>query len=150
MSSILRPWVEQLSRRKQAVLLAAIRGCDGAPKGDPSKAMLWALRWDVLFPDDPNADPFNTKTFMGYKLDLHQKQIEFLSSLDQYPFHFVMHFFHACEIIGYEHPDSKLSLYYQGLYNRFCIDHLHTNPETHEQMNHRLKDQIQPVSSQTV
>jgi hypothetical protein len=61
MPKLMREWTENLTIRQQAVLVSAVRGCDGAPKDDPSKSILWALRWDILHPsEDGRRSPQNT------------------------------------------------------------------------------------------
>lgn len=137
---VMRRWTHGISRRMGAVLAAAVRGCDGAPKHDPSKAVLWALRFDVLNPDDDQLDPAKSTGFMGYVPDLDQKRNEMLGSLDQYPFHFVMHLLHAAEICGYFHPDPTRREWWLRLYVEACQCHLHVDPESKTQLIYRLRD----------
>lgn len=40
--------------------------------------------------------PFDPKMWDAYKM-------EFLASIDHYPNHWLLHFMHACEIVGYKH-----------------------------------------------
>jgi hypothetical protein len=123
----------------QAVLISAVRGCDGAPKNDPSKPILWALRWDTINPSDESFDPNTTTSFMGYTVDLKVAVRQFLGSMDPYPLHFVTHLLHAAEICGYFHPDEKIRGFWQSFYNRACSA-LHMNPETQAELVHRLRD----------
>lgn len=139
--AIQREWTWSLPIRQQAVLLAAIRGCDGAPKDDPSKSILWALRWDILHPSSAGINPTKTKSFMGIRPSLYGDVGRFLSSLDQYPLHFVMHLCHAAEIIGYKHPDDITRAFWRDLYETIATDNLHMTPETVEEMDARLCDE---------
>jgi hypothetical protein len=50
MPSILQSWVEKLGLRHQGVLVSAMRGCDLAPRHDPSKLAQRLLRGAVLEP----------------------------------------------------------------------------------------------------
>lgn len=137
---VTRRWTHALSRRMQAVLISAVRGCDGAPKHDPSKSVLWALRWDTLNPSDDHFNPRTTTSFMGYTATRDKDLQTFLGSLDQYPFHFVMHVLHAAEICGYFHPDESRRSWWFSLYIRACLQHLHVTPETKDEVVERLRD----------
>lgn len=140
MPSIMRAWTEQLTIRQQAMLISAVRGCDGAPKDDPSKSLLWALRWVVLKPSEVGVDPHHTESFMGYRPTLVEDTHRFLQSLDQYPFHFVMHLMHAAEIIGYKHPDEATRLGWGEFYRRIVEGNVHCQVETEAMMDQRLAD----------
>jgi flavin-dependent thymidylate synthase len=48
MNSVLQDWVMKLPRRHQGVLLASVRGCDTAPKDDPSKALARCYRGMIV------------------------------------------------------------------------------------------------------
>jgi hypothetical protein len=138
--SIMRVWTDNLTIRQQAVLLTAIRGCDAASKSDPSKSILWALRWEILYPSERTVDPTRTKSFMGITSSLHEDIRVFQASLDQYPFHFVMHLMHAIEIVGYKHHHHQVRAFWNELYLDLVRENLHCNPETEEQMDERLAD----------
>lgn len=130
MPSVIKAWVFQQPLRMQAVLLAAIRGCDGKSKEDKSKVIVRALR-NVLM---VNADP--TNSFMHEDLTLEQVA-EFVEDLDQYPTHFVTHLSHAAEIVGFKHPDSSVRGRWLDLYRKM-VKSLHYNPETEAQLDIRL------------
>jgi hypothetical protein len=136
----MREWTEELTIRQQAVLIAAVRGCDGAPKDDPSKSVLWALRWVVLHPSEEGVDPHKTHSFMGYTSTLAEDTRRFLRSLDQYPFHFIMHLMHAAEIIGYKHPDAHIRSQWCWIYMAMVQGNLHCAPESEAMMDERLRD----------
>lgn len=64
---------------------------------------------------------------------------DYLQTLDAVPHHFQLHFMHAAEIVGYEHPDPKIGGWWQMLYYKLAND-MHLAPETREAMNRRLGD----------
>ncbi len=136
---VLRPWVRDLPLRFQGVLVTAIRGCDGAPKEDSSKNLNRMIRRAVLNPADPR-ETLHTGGFFGFNADrLEISLAEFFHSLDQYPLHYVMHLTHACEVIGYSHPDRHLAAFFDLAYRLFCHT-LHLRPETKEMMVERLTE----------
>jgi len=140
MPSILQPWVEKLGLRHQGVLVSAMRGCDTAPRHDPSKIAQRLLRGAVLI---PHCGRFaNPKTYITIEPDEHKwwNMISpFLRSWDHYPNHYVMHFIHATEIIAYCGPtyDPTFSTRWNEFYWRACHT-LHLNVEAYGQMNERL------------
>ncbi len=138
MKSILQDWVMELGLRHQGVLLSAVRGCDTAPKDDSSKAMARLFRGEILNPHC--GDVSKAASFM-MTTDLHSfthgYSKSFISSFDHYPLHYVMHFIHAAEIIGYHHPVSLVKEAWINFYNKMC-NKLHMNPETKEQLDNRL------------
>jgi hypothetical protein len=134
---VLRPWVRVLPLRLQGVLLTAIRGCDGAPKEDNSKAVSRMVRRACLNPADPR-ESLNSGGFFGFAPDKEAAKLrDFFHSLDQYPLHYVMHLCHSCEVIGYAHPDEKISRFYVLLYHLFCHT-MHLRPEPRDEMFGRL------------
>lgn len=134
---VMRAWTTKQPLRHQGVLVAGIRGCDGAPKHDPSKHVSRMIRRAVLNP----ADERETRSrggFFGFDAELLETNLHaFLDSLDQYPLHYVMHLCHAAEVIGYKHPDREFRtfflLVYQGMVHKF-----HMTPETESDMDARL------------
>jgi hypothetical protein len=85
-------------------------------------------------------DPHKTQSFMGYTATLIADRDRFLRSLDQYPFHFVMHLMHAAEILGYKHPDQNRRVFWINLYCTIVYEHLHCEVESMEMMDLRLAD----------
>lgn len=63
----------------------------------------------------------------------------FLRSWDHYPNHYVMHFIHAAEIVGYYGPAAEPSfgVRWYNFYNKAC-NALHVTPETVIQLDERL------------
>jgi hypothetical protein len=140
MPNILQPWVENLGLRHQGVLVSAIRGCDIAPRHDPSKMIQRLLRGAVLEPHCGRTgkpmtyimtEPDSTKWW--------EIVDPFLRSWDHYPNHYVMHFIHATEIIGYHGPvdEPVFAIRWAMFYKKACHA-LHVNPETSQQLDERL------------
>lgn len=135
MASVVRDWLENITLKQQTVVLTAIRGCDQVAKYDVSKKIIRKLRNTVLHDACPNSE------YM--KIDVSEEDIHaFLKQPDTYAVHWLLHFLHAIEIIGYKHPDTKTRKWWASLYLRMC-DMLHVNPETEEQNDERLRDNIE-------
>jgi hypothetical protein len=136
-TGVIRSWLHELPLRYQGVLVTAIRGCDGAPKEDPSKVLSSMVRRAILNPADPR-ETLNERGFFGFSPTRLAKELpEFLHSMDQYPLHFVMHLLHACEVIGYHHPTQPMRRFFELVYRIMCHK-FHVHPETASEMEHRL------------
>lgn len=70
---------------------------------------------------------------------MHVLVAQYLSSVDELPHHFQLHFMHAAEILGYKHPDLVISNWWLKTYLRLVHD-AHLNPEREDQMDKRLGD----------
>jgi hypothetical protein len=135
MNQLLRPWILELPLQQQCVLMAAIRGCDSVPKEDNSKRILRSYRYTVLH----NAKPLTADNiFMVAEVPTPFDVLRFVGSLDHYPMHWLMHFIHAVEIVGYKHPEPDVRGWWGNLYDTL-IHNLHVQPETEEQLNTRLR-----------
>lgn len=135
--SIVQDWVAELGLRHQGCLMSAVRGCDGVPREDPSKAVVRALRGVLLNAhcgDAPKAATFIEKPSTE---ELLRRFNVFLASTDHLPLHFVLHLLHAMEIIGYKHPDIRTRATWRAFYTSLCIK-LHLNWEEEDQLDHRL------------
>jgi hypothetical protein len=140
MPTVMQPWTWEIGLRHQGVLVSAMRGCDLAPRHDPSKVAQRLLRGAVL---TPHCGRFaNPKTYIAVEPDEtkwweHVKT--FITSWDHYPNHYVVHFIHAVEIVGYLGPpiDPVYSDRWRALYYSACKI-LHLNPETPLQLDERL------------
>lgn len=140
MNSVLQPWVMQLGLRHQGVLLSACRGCDIAPRHDPSKLMQRLLRGAILEAHCGRAvKPVSYIVVEPDSATWWATMNSFSASWDHYPNHYVMHTIHAAEIIGYYGPvvTPTFSDRWQLWYHR-CANVLHLNPETKEQLDKRL------------
>lgn len=137
MKCVLRDWVIEQPLAIQGTLITAIRGPDGTPKITPAKQLVQAYRYTVL----NNAhDREFAGSFMGDWTGHPRSEVveAFMASPDEYPHHWLMHFTHATEIVGYLHPDSKTRYHWKDFYYRVCSG-LHMNPETKTQMLSRLE-----------
>ncbi len=120
-------------------MLSALRGCDGIPKEDVSKKFTRKLRAVMFYPAlvnvlDTEVDNYMKTVLTGADLD------QLVKHLDHYPMHWVMHFAHACEIVGYRHPDEAVAQFWLMVYTRLVREGLHLNPENIEQLDTRLGD----------
>lgn len=152
--SVLQDWVLTLGLRHQGVLLTAVRGCDTAPKNDPSKLFTRMLRGAFLnchCGDAAKAATFIESPWTELSLQeslaleqprrslnvLHQRFTAFRKDWEHYPHHYCGHIKHAIEIIGYKHPDLELRKMFRDFYFLLCRG-LHVNPETEQQLDERL------------
>jgi hypothetical protein len=135
--SVLQDWVQELGLRHQGVLLTAVRGCDTAPKDDPSKRFTRCYRSVVL--NDHCGDPRKSASFIEWCAPAAEGERfhDFRAGLDHYPQHYVAHVMHAVEIVGYKHPDRETRARWHGYYLRLCKG-LHVNPESEWQLDARL------------
>jgi hypothetical protein len=132
---VLKSWVVILPMMQQTVLMTAVRGPDGVSKRSPVKSILRVMRATFIH----NAKPLEQGEFMTHVDDLTFTSMldSFLADVDMYPMHFLMHFTHAAEIIGYkcEHLDQRLR--WQKVYLRM-VELFHLNAETHAALDARL------------
>jgi hypothetical protein len=145
-NSILQPWVESLGLRHQGVIVSAMRGCDNAERDDASKKIQRLLRGAVL--ESHCGRSVKPASYIMTEPDANAWQAmvkPFIDSHDHYPNHYVLHFLHACEIIGYHGPRDEpvYSDRWRGVYFTLCYK-FHINPETKEQLDQRLNaDEIE-------
>lgn len=159
MKTVQQSWTLELPFMQQTVLLTAIRGPDNTPKYGPVKMLMrWYRRCVLLSAMDGRAltDPYETNggSFTGPSLPgggrrpapemLWENEMdalvdEYLRHVDALPHHFHLHFMHAAEIIGYQHPDRRIREWWLRTYVRFARD-MHLTPETAADMNERLGD----------
>lgn len=134
-SSVMQEWTFNLPLRHQGVLIAAVRGCDNTPKENSAKPIVRALRGAFLNPADEREmglpSSFMTHSFEEYQL------ATFLKDWDHYPMHFVQHLMHACQVIGYKHPNLATRINFSGAYYRM-VNKLHLRAESVELMDLRL------------
>lgn len=131
---VVREWVQELPWKQQTVLLSAIRGCDDVSKHDRSKAFVRPMRGIILKNAEPDKED---DTFMNHPGDGEIK--DFAHDLDDYPMHWVIHFLHAVEIIGYKHPEEEVKMWWNYLYEQMVKEGLHLNPETERELDMRLQ-----------
>lgn len=135
--SIIQPWATELGLRHQGVLVSAIRGCDSVEREDPSKWLVRCFRGVLL-----RAHCGDLKKAASFMVPFDQEiwdhtTADFYRSIDHYPNHWLLHFMHAAEIVGYKHPDVRISKAFGELYLRL-VKKFHLNPELESQMDRRL------------
>lgn len=131
---VVQDWLAVCSWKQQTVLLSALRGCDGIEKEDPSKILTRFFRFTILLSADTQS------TFMQWKPSLLYPQMTYLvDHLDHYPMHWVLHFAHAAEIVGFKHPDKSTREFWGEFYLRICAV-FHMQGETEKQLDERLRD----------
>lgn len=138
--SVVQGWMGMIPFRMQAVVLCALRGCDGMPREDSSKQLVRQLRSAVLHPAFTYEDNVKTgNTFMLRMEDsvFNELRRQFFSDVDKYPIHFFMHLLHAAEILGRHHSDFTEQERWWNFYLQGCHS-LHLNPESEMQQEHRL------------
>lgn len=135
--SIIQDWAAKLGLRHQGVLVSAIRGCDSAEREDASKYLVRTYRGILLKSHCGDISkaasfmiPYNPKMWHAY-------QMQFLASIDHYPNHWILHWLHACEIVGYKHDQGQIRVAFYQLYAKL-VRKFHLNPETESQLDHRL------------
>jgi len=137
MKSVVKEWLtaDNISWKQQTVVLSSLRGCDGQSKYDLSKKLTRQLRSAILY----NAAAADT-TFMRDTMTLEEVR-KLAEDSDKYPIHYYMHALHACEIIGYKHPEKEIKDWFNGAY-LIMVDALHLKPETEEECDYRLRDGV--------
>lgn len=151
----IQDWVENLSVMQQSVLLTAIRGPDGLHKNHVAKVMLRWYRRCILIsafdkctlddPYDPRGGSFTGPcNYISPRYPDHSPNIayameDYIRTLDEVPHHFQLHFMHACEILGYKHPDTSCRDWWRTVYENLVSD-MHLYPETEAALDRRLGD----------
>lgn len=144
--SVVQDWMQNITWKQQTVVLAAMRGCDGVGKDDVSKKVHKLMRACVL----ENAGTKNTGFMATDLADWHDDQVytermnrvyEFRRDIDKYPTHYILHFMHAAEIIGFNHPDEKVRQFWEQAYLVF-VNAMHLQPEIKAENDFRLRDGV--------
>ena len=130
---VVHPWLDDLTMKQQTVLLSALRGCDGVAKDDISKKFVRVYRSLILQNAAPGQGRFMSDLISDWDINT------FLKAPDVYPMHWLMHFIHAIEIVGYNYPIKETQIWWYDLYRRLVYA-LHFNIETSRQNDERLKD----------
>lgn len=138
--SVLQSWVMLLPLREQGCLMTAVRGCDLTPKrplDSLERRIVSAIRAGFMVAADPRETDSEPGSFMSLKIP--DAKTEKLSTLGHYPLHWVAHVMHACEVLGYRHPDPHVSAPFRDLYTEFC-HMLHVPMETFETYSKRMTE----------
>ena len=154
---VTQDWVHALPMMQQTVLMTAIRGPDGVPKYGATKMLLRWYRRCVLYcalehevisdPKDKRGGSFTGPSLEGpsshelppWEDGMNEIVGSVLKEVDGLPHHFFLHLIHAAEIIGYKHPDKRISAWWASVYGRF-VDSFHMHPESQDEMDARLGD----------
>jgi hypothetical protein len=132
---VLQGWAWKLPLMQQTVLLCTLRGPDGMTKNSPAKTIVRFMRRAILH----NARPLEQSDFMA-EVGPHSfidYVNEFFEDTDVYPTHFLLHLFHAAEILAYKHPAESERAKWDVFYRRAC-DSFHMNPEREAVLDERL------------
>jgi hypothetical protein len=135
--SIIQDWAACLGLRHQGVLVSAIRGCDSAEREDCSKILVRMYRGVLLVPHCK--DITKAASFMipfDYDVWLNAAS-DFLRSIDHYPNHWILHWIHACEIVGYKHPDEYVGGAFREMYYKL-VKKFHMLSESEDMLDNRL------------
>lgn len=145
--SVQPEWCRALSLQQQGVLLLGARGPDGVAKSHPCKVIQRAYRGTV-FTAARYGRPLEwgerADSFMSLDLiaDLEAWQMAtdlFFETMDDLCHHYLMHFMHGAQILGYKHPGTGFRMRWGNFYKDFC-DSLHLDPESEDKMDLRLND----------
>jgi len=159
MASVLQEWVQALPLMQQTVLLMAMRGPDGRSKlGAPNALLRWYRRCVLLsaFDGEVLTDPYDLRGghVTGPSLEvtpgpprnlmiaMEHHVVSYLKVLDAIPAQFQNDFRDAAMILGYRHPNVKISEFWRQFY-RLLVQELNLMPETFEHMNKRLGDNLE-------
>jgi len=137
---LFREWVDEHSLAIQGTLGTVVRGPDFSSKESTAKPLVRALRY--TFMNNAHDIEFNHHDrFMGDHTGLcsSEELEEFIEDHDSYPHHWLMHFIHAAEIVGYLHPDRNIARFWLNFYFRMCSS-FHMTFETKIEMLERLKE----------
>lgn len=140
MRSVLQDWVMELGLREQGTLLCAIRGCDLTPKyplDSLERRLVGAIRYAILNAADPREIDSAPGCFMVSKPPYGQELK--VSALGHYPQHWVAHLMHACEVLGYRHPDELERRTWNLIYRKFCHGY-HVEPESPAMFESRMNE----------
>lgn len=136
-TSIIQEWASDLGLRHQGVLVSAVRGCDSVLREDPSKYLVRVYRGVLLRAhcrDITKAASFMVP-FDAMQWD--HSAADFFRSIDHYPNHWLLHWMHACEIVGYKHRDPDISAAFSEMYFKL-VNKFHLHPETAYDLDNRL------------
>jgi len=145
--SVQPSWATALPLQQQSVLFLAGRGPDGVSKHHPCKPVHIAYRGCVFV-----AAKYNRLLEWGEKadsfmsLDVFADPLQWGAAVEAWfdhngslAHHYLLHFYHGAEILGYKHPDARFRDRWSEFYRRAC-EAMHVNPETEKQMDQRLGD----------
>lgn len=153
---VLQSWVTELSFMQQSVLIASVRGPDGIRKDHVAKLLLRWLRRCIMIsaferrvltsPLEPCGGSFTGPSlplpasgYYDWNNEMDKLVKNYLSTVDELPHHFQLHFMHAAEILGYHHNITLIREWWYDTYLSLVND-MHLTPETKADMDKRLGD----------
>jgi hypothetical protein len=128
MPSVLQDWVSELPLMMQGTMMTGIRGNDLAHAPLMKPVIRW-MRSQILVQGNPENDFMEVGTLPA--VEDFEEELEYMSV------HYFRHFLHTLEIIGYKHPDYRVSDIAMDYYLRL-VNWCHLAPESHEELNERL------------
>lgn len=145
--SVQPDWCRSLTFQQQSVLMLAARGPDGIEKISPVKNIVRAYRScvfkaaflgrELAYGED--LDSFMSLRRFASAVSWAEDIRSFFDNVDGLPHHYYQHLILGAEILGYKHPDKKIRTRWHRFY-LLCVENLHMNAETEEQMDARLSD----------
>lgn len=131
--NVLQDWIDDLSWKKQTVLIGAIRAPDDLHTLKVKQIVTW-VRAVVL----RDADPMTG--FMHKALDKGLPLFEHIDrEFERLPLHAAHHLILAMQVIAYEHPSAEISGEALTFYHA-AVDAQHLNPERRTQYEARMTD----------
>ncbi len=139
MNQALQEWMDELSVKKQTVMLMALRGPDVGMSKE-LKPLIRFIRSIVLINADPTKNFMQNVDFMTIKEMEHQNP----AVIDALPGHVIHHLCLALQVIGYDHPDTDIRTKALSTYKD--IGHvLALVPMNEKQYRSRLRDNIRAI-----
>ena len=145
--SVQPEWCRKLPYQQQSVLFLAGRGPDGTSKTHPCKpvhvayraCVFVAAKYGRLLEWGEKADTFMSLDIFADDAKWTQAVDDFFEHNGELAHHYLLHFYHGAEILGYKHPDPRFRARWNLFYLRAC-NAMHLPHETEEQMDKRLGD----------
>lgn len=139
--SVLQPWVEELSLKKQTVLIGATRAPDVLTTLKLKQITVW-IRAVILRDADPMTG-FMHKALRELPL-FEQVDREF----ERLPLHVAHHILLAMQVIAFEHTNPEQSRAAWNFYLQ-AVEAQHLLPEPHSMYEARMTDNVERVETGT-
>lgn len=128
---VLQDWMGDLSWKQQSVIISSLRGPDTHYSPNLKKISKW-IRRVTQNNADIRGDYMKKENLPRFEEI--EKEAEFCSV------HYFAHLLQGLEIVGYKHPDYKVSGIARRYYEQLADKLLHLTPETKESLEKRLRD----------
>lgn len=132
-SCVLQDWTQQLSWKKQTVLLGSIRSPDNIHTLKIKQVVIW-IRATVLNDADPMTGFMQGALRGGLPL-FEQMDREF----ERLPLHAAHHILLSLQVIMFDHPDDQLRCI-AGQFYSDAVSAQHLLPETRQSYENRMLD----------